>query len=219
MIKELISYNINKIDSNLKQLFESVSVKERVITNQFYFEIRCKSNFENLNESLTKCSAECVLLVEKRSIMRDLVQWSYLSNPLNENSFWVDRVSHIDSLHEDVYNLIVKKQMETQYFESLENIEECEPVNESVVVSDVKLGTDELFKEILRNMEINISKSEKSFLEQKSFLELPEEVIKLYHDGYISLSDRFRIETVINNQPGVNIVLFKENYIEVNLTV
>ena len=60
MIKELISYNINKIDSNLKQLFESVSVKERVITNQFYFEIRCKSNFENLNESLTKCSAECV---------------------------------------------------------------------------------------------------------------------------------------------------------------
>ena len=83
--------------------------------------------------------------------MRDLVQWSYLSNPLNENSFWVDRVSHIDSLHEDVYNLIVKKQMETQYFESLENIEECEPVNESVVVSDVKLGTDELFKEILRN--------------------------------------------------------------------
>jgi hypothetical protein len=42
--------------------------------------------------------------------------------------------------------------------------------------------------------------------------------INLYHNSDIKVSDKFKIESQINSNDGVNWTLFKEGFIEVNLS-
>ena len=42
--------------------------------------------------------------------------------------------------------------------------------------------------------------------------------IKLYHNSDIKVSDKFKIESEINSNESVNWTLFKEGFIEVNLS-
>jgi hypothetical protein len=52
MISQDIKLNINKIDYDLKNLFENVKIEDLSKGNQFYFEITSTKLFQNVNESI-----------------------------------------------------------------------------------------------------------------------------------------------------------------------
>jgi hypothetical protein len=219
MITQDIKSNINKIDYDLKNLFENVYIKEKTLGNQFYFEIKANSTFFNINESMDWKRAESVVKISKSDISSDMVKWSYSINPLNESADWIERVSKIDTVAKDIYETITKSRMDKSYFESLESI--VESINESVT----EITKDDLIdklKEVAARFEVEIKTVEKlaaPVLEGNQFMTKSGDVtIKLYHNSDIKVSDKFKIESEINSNDGVNWTLFKEGFIEVNLT-
>jgi hypothetical protein len=219
MITQDIKSNINKIDYDLKNLFENVYIKEKTLGNQFYFEIKANSTFFNINESMDWKRAESVVKISKSDISSDMVKWSYSINPLNESADWIERVSKIDTVAKDIYETITKSRMDKSYFESLESI--VESINESVT----EITKDDLIdklKEVAARFEVEIKTVEKlaaPVLEGNQFMTKSGDVtIKLYHNSDIKVSDKFKIESEINSNDGVNWTLFKEGFIEVNLS-
>jgi hypothetical protein len=219
MITQDIKSNINKIDYDLKNLFENVYIKEKTLGNQFYFEIKANSTFFNINESMDWKRAESVVKISKSDISSDMVKWSYSINPLNESADWIERVSKIDTVAKDIYETITKSRMDKSYFESLESI--VESINESVT----EINKDDLIdklKEVAARFEVEIKTLEKlaaPVLEGNQFMTKSGDVtIKLYHNSDIKVSDKFKIESEINSNDGVNWTLFKEGFIEVNLS-
>jgi len=109
--------------------------------------------------------------------------------------------------------------MDKSYFESLESI--VESINESVT----EITKDDLIdklKEVAARFEVEIKTVEKlaaPVLEGNQFMTKSGDVtIKLYHNSDIKVSDKFKIESEINSNDGVNWTLFKEGFIEVNLS-
>jgi len=219
MITQDIKSNINKIDYDLKNLFENVYIKEKTLGNQFYFEIKANSTFFNINESMDWKRAESIVKIVKSNLASDMIKWSYCINPLNESSDWIDRVSTIDTIAKDIYETITKSRMDKSYFESLESI--VESINESVI----EITKDDLIdklKEIAARFEVEIKTVKKSttpVLEGNQFMTKSGDItINLYHNSDIKVSDKFKIESEINSNDGVNWTLFKEGFIEVNLS-
>jgi hypothetical protein len=219
MITQDIKSNINKIDYDLKNLFENVYIKEKTLGNQFYFEIKANSTFFNINESMDWKRAESIVKIVKSNLASDMIKWSYCINPLNESSDWIDRVSTIDTIGKDIYETITKSRMDKSYFESLESI--VESINESVT----EITKDDLIdklREIAARFEVEIKTVKKSttpVLEGNQFMTKSGDItINLYHNSDIKVSDKFKIESEINSNDGVNWTLFKEGFIEVNLS-
>ena len=125
MIKE----NINKIDYDLKNLFENVEVFEKSNRSNYYFEVNASSIVENKN---TQVKVE----ISKNDLNDRNIKWSYYTNPVNESSDKIERVSTIATIAKDIHDVLVKRQMVFEYFESLEDVNES--INESVAVSDEK---------------------------------------------------------------------------------
>jgi hypothetical protein len=219
MITQDIKSNINKIDFDLKNLFENVYIKEKTLGNQFYFEINANSTFFNINESNDWKRAESVVKIVKSDLASDMVKWSYSINPLNESADWIERVSRIDIIARDIYETITKSRMDKSYFESLETI--VESINENVT----EITKDDLIdklKEIAARFEVEVKTVEKvatPVLEGNQFMTKGGDItIKLYHNSDIKVSDKFKMESEINSNTGVNWTLFKEGFIEVNLS-
>ena len=211
-----IKQNINKIDYELKNLFENVSIDERTNGNEFYFEINAESKFFNLNESKDWKKAKVKIKISKKDISSNNIKWSYLSNPLNESSDVIERVSSLDNISKDIHDLITKSKMDKNYLSGLESINES--INEnSSVIADTSIST--LIKGIVsKYVKVNdIQSSDKIILENNIFMtSKPDKTYKIYHEGDIKLSDKFKIESEINANSGVNYTLFKEGVIEVN---
>lgn len=213
----MIKRNINKIDYDLNNLFESVGVKEKAFGSQFYFELDVESTFFNLNECSEYRKAGCRFRIQKQDLRSDIITWSYSVNPLNENSDWIEITSNIDNVANDMYNIISKKRMDSEYFKSLSVV--TNSINESFdTVVEVKKDVQYELSDIVNQLGIKVINTDKRLLEQVEMFSVPDEVIRVYHEGYISLPDMFRIETVLNNKPGVNMTLFKNGYIEVNVS-
>jgi hypothetical protein len=219
MITQDIKSNINKIDFDLKNLFENVYIKEKTLGNQFYFEIKANSTFFNINESTTWKRAESIVKIDKRDLLSNNIKWSYSTNPLNESAHIVERFSSIDTIAKDIYETITKSRMDKSYFASLEDI--VESINENVT----EITKDDLIdklKEIAARFEVEIKSVEKStapVLEGNQFMTKSGDItIKLYHNSNIKVSDQFKIEAEINSKEGVNWTLFKEGFIQVNLS-
>jgi len=75
MITQDIISNINKIDFDLKNLFESVKIEEKTLGNQFYFEIDANSTFFNINESMEWKKAQVVVKIDKRDLSSNFITW------------------------------------------------------------------------------------------------------------------------------------------------
>ena len=219
MITQDIKSNINKIDFDLKNLFENVYIKEKTLGNQFYFEINANSTFFNINESLDWKRAESIVKIIKSDLTSDMVKWSYSINPLNESADWIERVSNINVIAKDIFETITKSRMDKSYFESLESIVESINENTSEITKDDLI--DKL-KEIAARFEVEVKKVEKTatpVLESNQFMTKGGDVtIKIYHNSNIKVSDKFKIESEINSNTGVNWTLFKEGFIEVNFS-
>jgi hypothetical protein len=211
--------NINKIDNDLKSLFKKVEIDEKTIGRNFFFEIKATSDFPNLTESSVTKRAAIVVRIEKKFLQPtnpEVIVWSYSINPLKESSEWIERTSKIDKLSKDIQSLIVKKQLSKDYINSFKSV--FEKVEEERVEDEVEIEPHDKIKEILDNLEVPITKVETQVLESFEMFSIPDRVFRYHHKNWIKLSDMFRIETVLLNQEGVNLVLFKENYIEVNFS-
>ena len=159
--------------------------------------------------------AEVKVKINKTSLVSDLVNWSYSVNPLNEGADWIERLSKLDSVAKDIYEIVTKSRMEKSYFESLEAI--VESINESAT----EITKDDLIsklKEIAERFNIEVKKTTKDKIVKESVGLEPDLNVRIYTDSDIKVSNRFMIESEISKIEGVNWVLFKEGFIEVNLS-
>lgn len=117
MIKE----NINKIDYDLKNLFESVKISEKSNKGNYFFEVVASSK-----------KAQVRVEISKPELNNNVVKWSYYVNPINESSDKIERISNIENTASDIFEILSKKKMDSSYFESLESNEDIQLINESV---------------------------------------------------------------------------------------
>ncbi len=219
MFEQTIRMNINKIDNDLKSLFKIVDIKEKTVGKNFYFEISATSDFQNLTESFETKRAKVVVRIEKRFLQQEcleMINWSYSVNPLRESSDWIERTSNIENLSKDIRNVVLKKQLSSEYMKTLKTV--FEEIEEEIQDVEVEVEPQERIKDLLDDLEVPVTKVETQVLESFEMFSVPDRVFRYHHQGWIKLSDMFRIETVLLNQEGVNLVLFKENYIEVNFS-
>jgi hypothetical protein len=219
MFEQTIRMNINKIDNDLKSLFKTVDIKEKTVGKNFYFEISATSDFQNLTESFETKRAKVVVRIEKRFLQQEcleMINWSYSVNPLRESSDWIERTSHIENLSKDIRNVVLKKQLSSEYMKTLKTV--FEEIEEEIEEVEMEVEPQERIKDLLDDLEVPVIKVETQVLESFEIFSVPDRVFRYHHKGWIKLSDMFRIETVLLNQEGVNLVLFKENYIEVNFS-
>lgn len=128
-----IKQNINKIDSDLKELFENVYITEKTNKGNYYFNITANKMF--LFEGCKK-RIEVNIDINKNDLNTTIVKWNYSVNPLNENADKIERVSYIQNLANDIYDIASNKRMVKEYFASLE--EHVDLINEG----DVNLRED-----------------------------------------------------------------------------
>lgn len=103
-----MKYNINKLHGLLLNEFEDVKIVEKSnLALGNYFEI-------SINEE-----KEVRMIIIKKDIENDIFEWKYFSNPLEENSFLIERKSSIDKVTEDVKEILVKNRFDEDYLTKL----------------------------------------------------------------------------------------------------
>ena len=115
MLYDNIKSNLNRIDFELKELYDQVNISEKVTQNKFYFQILAKGNFEGLFESNDNREVKTIVLIEKNNLNFETVNWKYFVNPENTNSDFIERVSKIEELAKDIHSTVTKKQMDINY--------------------------------------------------------------------------------------------------------
>lgn len=218
MIKQDLFTLINKIDSDLKCFFENVKIEETVNKGNYYFDIKVDNLFF-ITESLSWKRFSVNINIDKKSLNSDLVSWSYSTNPLKESAMWIDRKSPISNLASDVYNIITKSMMEKEYFELVK--EEVEFVNESTSQDFKNITIEESISKTLSDYIniLNIEKEDSVFLENNLFMNKKSDFkLKVYTDTEIKTSTKFILETLLTKSDFVNFVIFKEGYLEIDVT-
>jgi hypothetical protein len=100
--------NLNKIHYLLTEKFENVEVKEKA--NQklgSYVEISVRENLE------------CKFLIRKVDLEKPNVNFSYLTNPLNENSDVISRVSSIENFADTIKDILENKRFDSEYLDNI----------------------------------------------------------------------------------------------------
>ncbi len=112
MIKE----NLNKIDYELKNIFASVSVLEKIDRTRFYFEITLLGN--RVNESIGNC--ELTIEIDKFALNvneKSNINWSYYTSPLKEHK--IERSSIITGIVKDIADILSSERLDADYLERL----------------------------------------------------------------------------------------------------
>lgn len=198
MIKE----NINKIDYDLKNLFESVEIVEKSNRSNYYFEINASSIVENKNTQVK-------VNISKSDLNSKIVKWSYYTNPLNESFDKIERISTIDSIARDIHEVLLKGLMVSEYFQSLIPIEEA--INESATVV-IEKSLEEKVEEILKTFNIE----EKLLSESKFNLDGDTPLKTLIFSHNISRANMFLLESQLN-LIGVKYVSFVGNTVKIKI--
>ncbi len=208
MISQNFTTNINKIDFDLKQRFDKVTISEKPIFNKFYLEIISEAKFSL--EKNKKCSAVSKVLVEKKFLQRDSINWSYSINPNDSNSQYIDRTSNIQNFAEDVYNTISKKQLSNEYLDFIQR--------DSIIIKESldfdlapELTSEEIILKVLEKWEVNLVSVE-SKIEEGNNTDLN---LIIIHEG-LRLSQKFNLEDDLMNFSFVNWVNFGDNNININ---
>lgn len=109
----MIIENINKIDYELKNLFENVTIQEKSDRSRYYFEIKvsgCK-----LDEAIKEC--EVSFQIDKSDLAGKDIKWNYWSNP-KTMEYTVPRLSHIDYITKDISDVVMKGRLDSDYLNS-----------------------------------------------------------------------------------------------------
>jgi len=125
MIKE----NINKIDFDLKNLFDNVIITEKSTKSNFIVEINASSviDYDGIDKK-----AEVIVEIAKPDLNSNTIKWSYSVNPNRLDSDKIEIVSDIDTIANDIFKIVSKKRMSSDYFESLQPFFSGELINENV---------------------------------------------------------------------------------------
>jgi hypothetical protein len=198
MILPIIKENINKIDYELKQLFENVYISDKTKKNNFLFHISCNKMF--LFEGCKK-RVEVIVDINKEDLKSNNIKWSYSLNPLNENAERIERYSTIDTITKDIYDIADNRRMVNEYFNSLES--HVDLINESVNV-DTDIDTTNL----LVNIVSKYSKGIKYTPTEKN--------INFILTEKISMANMFRLEKDLLDSGKVNSVSFTNENIKIN---
>ena len=112
-----IKQNINKIDNDLKDLFENVYIAEKADKGNFFVSITANKMF--LFEGCKK-RVEVKVDINKTDLNNNIIKWSYSLNPLNEKAEKIEKISYLHSIAKDIYDIAANKRMVNEYFSSLE---------------------------------------------------------------------------------------------------
>ena len=102
-----LKYNINKIHSDWTSKFYGHDVKIEEKSN-----LRFGNYFEL---SVIKEGKEVKAILPMSSLNNYNFDWSYFSNPLDDNSHLVERLSSIDNFAEEVKNIFEKNRFSEDY--------------------------------------------------------------------------------------------------------
>lgn len=209
MTIDTIKSNINKIDYELKNLFESVNTSEKYEGNRFFFAIEAKTDilFESGNKKID-------VIAEIDSNMSDKIKWRYLSNPLDRNSDKIERTSTLDTISKDIYEVATKKRMINEYFNSIN----YEMINENNSNTNNKEISEQLSDIVSKYTKINkIDSSKNIILESNQFMsKKPDTNISISYIDEMKISDKFKLESDIKKINGIKQVTFKENKINIS---
>jgi hypothetical protein len=198
-MNEVVKENINRLDRELKERFDMVSITETNKITGFYFTIDAKKTIDNKTYQL-------VVEVNKNNFRTNVAHWSYLTNPNNEKDT-MERSSSLDNLANDMEDIITKKRFKKEYLESIcENIVSINEsnndtetpksivsnINNILVYHDVAYFSD-IKKEISYNENVDIFiktpyklKFElKEQLRESTKIQLERDILKIEHIDYI----------------------------------
>lgn len=101
----MMKININKVHGDLVGRFEEVSIAEKA-NKDFgnYFEL-----------SASKESKEVKMIITKKNIENDRFIWSYYSDPSDDSSHLIERISTTDSIASDVADIVEKNRFSEGY--------------------------------------------------------------------------------------------------------
>jgi hypothetical protein len=100
--------NVNHLHFLLTQDFSDLEIKEssnKSLGN--YLLITIKENYT------------CKIVIKKEDLEKTSLNWSYYSDPTNENSTLVERVSNIESIPNDIKDIFEKKRFDSDYLSSI----------------------------------------------------------------------------------------------------
>ena len=206
MLYEKVKINLNRLDYNLKELYSEVKITEKSTHNQFFFQIEATGRFENLLESSETREVKSLVFIEKNNLNFEEVKWSYSVDPTDSNADFIERISKIDELAQDIHNTVSKRQMDSSYLKKTPVLYEL--INENSTV----IEEDPLEKEILRLVEkFDVTKDDlvtEKVLGKRHF--------KIYYKK-MSISEKLKLETKLNNLDGISYISFIDDFIKVNL--
>lgn len=190
-----IKENINKMDSELKALFENVYISEKSIKGDFFFSITANKMF--LFEGCKK-RIEVKVDINKNDLKGKTIKWKYSLNPLNENAETIERVSYLNNIANDIYDIASNKRMVNEYFSSLES--HVDLITESV---EAKENIIDILKSVIAKYPAPV------------LIEETKESIKLI--GNLKMSEKFNLERELLATEKVEYVSFDENIIKIKL--
>ena len=217
MINPEVKSRINKIDFELKQVFENVFIKEKYYKTG-YFEVSA-NKVVYLKESREYKRLEAKVIINQPDLLQEQVKWSYSTNPLVENTIWLDRVSPIEDLSKDIINIVEERRLNEDYIFNVEAI--VDMVNEDASFDEeVEQKTKiDVISDVLNSFSVEVKSHNVLVVSNESaFSTASDRIITLNHNSDIKISDMFKIESQINALEGVNWTVFKEGFIEISWT-
>ena len=104
-----LKYNINLIHSNIKEYYKETDIKDKS-DKKFgnYFEINIISEGKELR-----------IILNKKDIEGNVFNWKYFSDPLNEDSYLVERTSNLNNISEHVKDIFNKNRFDKNYLKNI----------------------------------------------------------------------------------------------------
>lgn len=100
-----LKQNINKVHGDLLNNFNDVKIVEKSsLEMNNYFELSVLENNKELK-----------LIIRKNDIENNIFNWKYYSNPLNIDSYLIERVSSIGNFYNDVKDILEKNRFDEDY--------------------------------------------------------------------------------------------------------
>jgi hypothetical protein len=199
-----IKQNINKIDNDLKDLFENVYIAEKADKGNFYVTITANKMF--LFEGCKK-RVEVKVDINKTDLNNNTIKWIYSLNPLNENAGKIERISYLHSIAKDIYDIAANKRMVNEYFSSLES-------HVDLILEDVSTeeeGANELLtitNIVKEYVKLPIEKVSANIQTEGGWIEYTTE---------IDMANKFRLEKKLLESGLVSYVSFNDDIIKVTL--
>lgn len=209
MFLDDIKQNINKVDTELKKLFENVYITEKADKQSYYVEISCNKVF--LFEGCKK-RVEVKAYINKDNLKFDTIKWSYSLNPLVENANRIERISTINNLAKDIYDIADNKRMVNEYFNSLDAMVDliCEEYTHTLPFGDasnpsgcIPFGGLNFIPVKVRNIADKVSKyvSFQGYTPHDTYIEF-----RLQEK--MSMVDKFSMEKELLTDENVNFISF-----------